>query len=365
MKLSILKNRRLILLISCALVAACSIMIPKKTDRIIFSHKVHAEEEIDCDECHDEIANDAETIVQAIPRKPQCTECHEEEVEDNCKMCHTDVKSPATWDTVDSRQIIFSHQLHLKRKAKCGDCHVGIKKVRAVSAAQPIIPQHNECKSCHQQDLESGRCRRCHKRLDLYKRRPESLYSHNKGFFDRHGLEAASSGQDHCAVCHDQSFCADCHARTMTLRPSIRFPEKVTSSFMHRGDWKARHVIESRASDASCMKCHGRSSCNACHERIGVGGRLGPSPHRDQGDRKWAPDSRDSSDYDCNGNFLHGRAARRRISECAACHDQGPVSICVRCHRADGRGCNPHPPGFSPHLDEKNRDAHKMCGICH
>jgi hypothetical protein len=165
-------------------------------------------------------------------------------------------------------------------------------------------------------------------------------------------------------VCHDQSFCADCHARTMTIRPSLRFPEKVESSFMHRGDWQGRHVIEARLSDASCIKCHGTSSCIACHERVGVGGRLGASPHKDQPNMKWAPESREAADFNCNGEFLHGRAARRRISECASCHDQGPASICVRCHHTGG-GCKPHPPGFRPPTDEDNRGTHKMCSICH
>lgn len=351
--------------ISVFALAACSIFIPKKTDQIIFSHRVHSEEGIECDDCHGQISEDAHRVVQAIPKKPQCAECHEDEVENKCKTCHTEVKSPATWRRSESANIIYSHELHLKRKTKCEDCHADVVNKETVGISKPTRPQHAQCNSCHLADYEAGRCRLCHKRLNLYTRHPERLYSHPEGFFARHGKEAATFTEDHCAVCHDQSFCADCHARTMTVRPALRFPEDETMSFMHGGDWEGRHVIESRVSQASCLKCHGRSSCNGCHERVGVGGRLGRSPHQDRGDRKWAPESREAADFDCNGDFLHGREARRKITECAACHEQGPVSICIRCHRADGRGCKPHPPGFNPPVAVSDRESNRMCTICH
>jgi hypothetical protein len=358
------RYRKPALVVSGIALAACSVFIPKKTDHIIFSHSAHSEAGIECDNCHGEVAKDAQQAIKAIPRKPQCAECHEEEVKKDCKKCHTEVKSPASWEASEST-IIFSHQMHLNRKTKCMDCHGGVTQARSASSSQPAkrTPRHEQCKNCHRADLEAGRCRLCHTRLDLYTKKPESLYSHPEGFMERHGKEAAASGQEHCSVCHDQSHCADCHARTMTVRPSLRFPENEPKSFMHAGDWQGRHVIEARASEASCIKCHGRSSCNACHERVGVGGRLGGSPHRDQGGRKWAPESPEAADFNCNGDFLHGRAARRRITECAACHEQGPATICVRCHSAKNRGCKPHPPGYKPPVGD--RENNKMCRTCH
>lgn len=365
MNLRFSRHRILTVLLVAVVAAACSIFIPKKTDRIIFSHKVHSEEDVDCEDCHEQITQDAERVVQAIPTKPQCAECHEDEVEDDCKMCHTDVASPASWPKAEPSTIVYSHQTHLARETKCADCHSEMTDVHVVGFSKYKKPQHKQCDTCHKEDLEAGRCRLCHRRLDLYNRKPESLYSHRKGYFDRHGKEARAFGGEHCSFCHDQSYCTDCHARTMTVRPSVRFPERVDQHFMHSGDWQGRHVMEARMSDSSCMKCHGRSSCDACHERVGVGGRLGGSPHKDEGDKKWAPGSRLAPDFSCSGDFLHGRAARRRIIECASCHDQGPVSICIRCHRADGQGCNPHPPGFEARVSSIDRDSNKMCRICH
>ena len=73
---------------------------------------------------------------------------------------------------------------------------------------------------------------------------------------------------------------------------------RVDRTFVHRGDYKSRHAIESRKGDTGCLKCHGRSFCSACHERNDVGARLGTrNPHPRP--------------------FPHKRVARRRIAECA------------------------------------------------
>jgi hypothetical protein len=62
-----------------------------------------------------------------------------------------------------------------------------------------------------------------------------------------------------------------------------------------------------------------------------------------------------------NPNF-HGRAARRRIIECASCHDQGPATNCIRCHRVGQYGGSPHPPGWH---SSQSRESTEMCQFCH
>jgi hypothetical protein len=58
-------------------------------------------------------------------------------------------------------------------------------------------------------------------------------------------------------------------------------------------------------------------------------------------------------------------AARRDISSCAACHDQGPSSNCITCHRVGGTGGNPHPIGWMQHHDQQEIHRNTMCLYCH
>jgi hypothetical protein len=331
-----------------ALVAACSAATTVR-DGIVFSHHVHSEQGLGCDDCHGALAADAERMVQAIPGKPACADCHD--VESDCAVCHKNPSDPGPWDrpAPGASHVHYSHQLHAERTDHCEACHAGAAHAPEAEAGQ-LAPGHDECSACHREDLDAGRCKLCHDRLDLYPRRPEAVYSHEKNFFARHGLRAAGNQAD-CATCHDQSFCGDCHAQTMTVRPSLRFPERVDRQFVHRGDWQSRHALEARAQDVTCLKCHGTSFCSSCHERSGVGGHLGRSnPHPPE----WMQPGTARS---------HSRAARRRISECASCHDQGPASNCVLCHRSGG--VNPHPPGWRPPVPASEKGSHRMCRICH
>jgi hypothetical protein len=336
------------------LAAACSVFVSPTRDTIVYSHRSHVQQGMTCDNCHGEINEDAEKEVKAIPGKPQCAECHDVKDKNKCRTCHTNPQKPAVWDRPESAHLYFSHEVHKKRVKGCDDCHKEVSRSVEISAKHRALPQHTECNVCHRKDFDQGRCRLCHERLDLYPRKPETLYSHRDGFFQVHGKQAAAGGEEHCATCHDQSYCADCHARTLTVRPSLRWPEKVDRNFIHRGDWISRHALESRTGDPSCLKCHGRTFCSSCHERSGVGFYVNSrvlSEKRNQHPAGW--------------QTLHGREARRRITECASCHDQGPLSNCAAagCHRTGG--INPHPPGWHSPADGAQRTTNKMCSICH
>ena len=71
-----------------------------------------------------------------------------------------------------------------------------------------------------------------------------------------------------CQVCHQESFCADCHAHREEIKPSDKFRNSPERELPHRGDYLSRHKIEGRIDPASCLKCHGRSNnerCKVCH----------------------------------------------------------------------------------------------------
>jgi hypothetical protein len=71
-----------------------------------------------------------------------------------------------------------------------------------------------------------------------------------------------------CASCHQESFCADCHAHREEIKPSDRYKGSPERELPHRGDYLSRHKIEGRIDPASCLKCHGRQNnerCKTCH----------------------------------------------------------------------------------------------------
>jgi len=130
-----------------------------------------------------------------------------------------------------------------------------------VSVASAIPGQHPE-------ELPKGNpiCTNCHEASDdkiFYKR-----YNHTPYFTDNHRFEAYQ-GEDICAMCHRQSFCNDCHASWVELKPSLKNQSDTYRRTPHRGDYLARHRIDARIDPTSCFRCHGNPKsaerCIRCH----------------------------------------------------------------------------------------------------
>jgi hypothetical protein len=89
----------------------------------------------------------------------------------------------------------------------------------------------------------------------------------------------ASWGQSHrqqayqqeavCGMCHQTSFCNDCHATRVELKPSLKNQTETTRQMPHRGDYLTRHRIDGRVDPTSCFRCHGNpksaQTCVGCH----------------------------------------------------------------------------------------------------
>jgi hypothetical protein len=258
--------------------------------------------------------------------------------------------SPPAPETLASRDIVFTHKSHLGRKGiqavGCPKCH-GFPK----GAPSPTYPGMPECLQCHDQAFATGDCRRCHQAGDLTRLRPQSFLRHDIAFLRDHGIQATRN-QRVCTQCHAQTWCNDCHDPSQTISVEARNPDAIQREFVHRGDFVTRHTIEARSAIATCQRCHQPSFCDSCHVQRGVAGNAVGShnPHP----AGWV--GHDTS----NPNF-HGRAAKRDIVTCAACHDQGPATNCILCHRVGGSGGNPHPSGWSSSRSPQSA----MCRYCH
>jgi hypothetical protein len=334
---------------------------PRGADANRFAHSTHARAGVNCLACHEEIY-DAKTLeARVLPPESKCLECHQDkkgkkgekgEKAADCAFCHRDPAHPATYAHVE-RTLRLSHADHIDRvKEDCARCHL---KLPELVSAGSTVPPMSTCTSCHEHavELAAGQCAGCHVNLKKFPLRPVSLFSHQGDFVREHGASARAAGEG-CAQCHDQTFCADCHARTVARPVEIKRPEDVTSDFIHRFDYVSRHAVEARADETLCRRCHGESFCDACHtlQNLTPGAASPRSPHPPDFSFPGSPNS-------------HGPLARRDIASCAACHDQGARSNCVTCHQVGGVGGDPHPSGWAGHHPRDEITRTPMCLSCH
>jgi hypothetical protein len=324
---------------------------------LIFPHRKHVEQ-ADCSDCHKGVERSSGSTCGAfIPRKHEgCATCHEEDVKSNCERCHRGARDGIQFPRID-RRLNFSHAAHGSRVKTCQACHPNEHRGSA------FIPGHGTCNSsdCHRSEYKATRCAKCHQDLQRYQIKPgRGILAHGPGFDRAHGVQARQSVKT-CAQCHDQTFCAECHAaKTSAAKPSIVFPEKVDARFIHRGDFLSRHFIEARADGGACLKCHGQYHCRACHALNGLAvspdtnlrGRITRSAHPAGWTKPGDPQH-------------HGRQARQDIARCASCHDRGAQSNCVSCHRVGGIGGSPHPRGWGWANKSMECRTAGSCASCH
>lgn len=346
---------------------ACHAPSPPR-DRIIFEHAPHLAEGISCARCHgaaapeeelegeddDPAAADNEAHPSAtgrplLPAEADCKSCHDDPETDRCDRCHTQPRHPATYAESDD-DIRFDHAEHTRSdQGMCVRCHGG--GTQTLAAFEPRRPRMSTCtSSCHADDMRELACARCHSDLHRFRIDDVSLVSHGPGFLRRHG-EQARTDSALCTQCHEPTFCEDCHMSAQGAPLEMFEPTAVYRDFVHRGDFLARHSVEVGLERGTCVRCHGVSFCDGCHQASGVGGSVAANSPHPPG---W---------LDPLSPFGHARAARRDMLSCVSCHEQDAEQTCVPCHRVGGVAGNPHPPGFGGGGMDPLR--HSVCRACH
>ena len=314
----------------------------------MFPHLPHVEGDVACVNCHASI--NGATKLDARVRHVELISTPSKDKA--CKDCHDsdpDIRVPTR---TAAFRVRFDHKAHLALVKDCKACH---QKLTEAGDKETVAPPMAACTSCHnhQADFAAARCTPCH--VDLKGYLPQTAFSHQGDWMRMHAQMAKPSAES-CAACHDQTYCAECHAaQTVAARPSVIFPEKVDRNFIHRGDYVSRHHIEASANPASCRTCHGSAFCSACHTEQGV--TSSAVNVRDPHPVGWATDK--------GTNHFHGDAARRDILSCAGCHDNGASSTCVGCHQMGGVGGNPHPSAFLRRHEGEEPHDKAMCSACH
>lgn len=348
-------NARWVLLLSAMSLVACATLVTQLTgrrDQIRAPHERHKKADVDCATCHETLWEATDLTTVDLPKEKVCLGCHKEEKleKKNCGFCHTDPANPQK-HAKHERGLNMDHTKHLER-VKDEDCTVCHKQLPDPLWTEGLAPPMDACFTCHEHEEQyaRGECEPCHKDLARFPLKPLANYSHRAEFVKNHRQEARS-GAAMCANCHEDSFCAECHAKTVDHKVEYVHAESVERSFIHRNDFLSRHPIEAKADQSMCMRCHGTNFCQACHVQHGLlpgaEGALNPHP-QGFGDGK-----------------AHGAAARKDIVGCAACHDQGAASNCVSCHKVGGVGGNPHPPSWLLRHPHDEIGANPMCRACH
>ncbi len=356
--------------LACALlllVTACN--PPPPRDRIRFAHGPHLAEGMTCLSCHAgavpedggepddppqgddpprDVAHEASRDRPLLPSEDSCRSCHDDPVRDRCGRCHTAPARPGAYAPRED-DIRFDHEAHEDADiGRCVRCHG--RESASVRTFEPARPSMDTCTSgCHQDDMRALRCVRCHEDLHRYRIDDIALIEHPPGFVRQHGTSATVDSAL-CTQCHEPSFCEDCHLSAPGAPLEAWMPDRAYLDFVHRGDFLARHAIESNLERGTCARCHGVGFCDGCHIARGIGGSVAPgSPHPPG----W---------LDPTSSFGHAQAARRDLLSCVSCHEADAERTCVPCHRVGGVASSPHPPGFGLGVDPLQTG---VCRTCH
>jgi len=141
----------------------------------------------------------------------------------------------------------------------------------AVLSSCAIFSQDASFAATHPQDLGLGRptCSTCHEDASLQgARKTYASFDHTPSFVKDHRL-AAGQDSNVCAVCHSQSFCADCHGGKVAMKPSIKLGNRPDRESPHRGNYMTLHRVEGKLDPSACYQCHGRTNnekCMTCHK---------------------------------------------------------------------------------------------------
>lgn len=140
----------------------------------------------------------------------------------------------------------------------------------SVLAACAVQTQSYQIPALHPED--SGLGKRPPICVDCHEAKTEDFnwqqFDHTPFFAETH-RQLAYRNEQVCAMCHQTSFCNNCHAAGIELKPSQKNQTETYRRSPHRGDYISRHRIDGRVDPTSCFRCHGNpkasASCVRCH----------------------------------------------------------------------------------------------------
>lgn len=204
----------------------------------------------------------------------------------DCYPCHRDIEKFSV------SGLIFKHEPHFKQGIRCGACHLFYPHQPDKTYRIPM----DVCYSCHQVThgpqgvIAPANCELCHPRW-FYEKKPAD---HNASFIAGAHGKRADKEPSYCAMCHNDTFCQQCHLKKNVLPDSHKDQKK----------WLHEHGKERTRLDR-CSACHPEKYCVDCHQ-------VKPIPHPAQ----YLAD--------------HGKSEITDSKACNLCHTDR--TFCENCH---------------------------------
>ncbi len=223
---------------------------PGTAGDLVFSHPVHIDQDIECVTCHEPPLGHFET---PAPMMMACLSCHEGETAPNqCANCHRKLDEIAPG--IDEPAVHLNPDPATRKTCeKCHDVQVWCEQCHGLIMPHPAtwkkehgevaLTQSDTCVKCHQSkdptfcidchgvemphpafwysshgdvaEANPDSCEGCHPPvLDLCNRCHHAGYEPTPQWPDgpEHAAAVAAKGVEACLVCHEQSFCDECHA---------------------------------------------------------------------------------------------------------------------------------------------------------
>ncbi len=267
------------------LIFSLSFALSQDADQIIFPHTTHIDDvELECTYCHEGITESKSLFdTSFLPTMDFCGECHEDALEEDCEMCHTNPDEADTYPISGSTSgKDFSHLFHLNQFSNCSKCHSGVYEDEGEEIRKSWT--ESDCNACHSITLPQN---------------------HNFNWVSTHGVNVMSQVESNCNMCHEQKNCDACHHLQ-------QFEQKT-----HPTSYIMLHGFEFKAGMKECSTCHIiEKDCITCHLNQFV-------MPLDHSNIDWT-----ETDLIIGGE--HIQSAYDNPELCQVCHR---VSFCERCHQ--------------------------------
>lgn len=271
-----------------------------------FNHQKHLAKNIDCGNCHGNVAELELATREQLPRMAGCFNCHaiggpgEGEAKGTCTTCHLTDMNGKLQNDFATGQLLPPDWLHMS-----GHTPDWIERHKTVAANDSQF-----CASCHREED----CADCHDG------KVRNRQVHPNDWITMHATSARLDNP-RCTSCHQlTSFCADCHRRVGVARDGppgnrpegARFhPAPETWTYAPRSAF--HHAWEAQRNLNACVSCHSERDCATCHATRGVlGGGGGVNPHP------------------TNFSASCSTALSRNPRPCLVCHENGDQNL-ARC----------------------------------
>ena len=149
-----------------AFLCACQ-EAPPVVQPIKYSHKVHIDNGLACQACH-QFAEKA--AVAGVPTRDTCMMCHQGALTDNPEeekvRQYAEKGEEIPWRRIYQlpEHVFFSHRRHVAvAGVECGECHGAVASLTA-PASYPLVKQSMDwCLACHRTRGATQDCVHCHR----------------------------------------------------------------------------------------------------------------------------------------------------------------------------------------------------------